>query len=172
MIPRLLLLGTCALAAVACADRTTPAALVGPIATSGAMNVQLHQVAGSGHVQQPAGMREFTFHALEQPDGSVTGSFKVVLASGLFFEADVTCLAVGGNTGWVAGTIRATNAAPVVIGSVSTFYAIDNGEGDQAGDIVSLATFNGAAGADAAFCANRPLVLPQLAVTDGNVQVR
>ena len=132
-----------------------------------------HHVLGSGHVQQAAGMREFTFHAVEQADGSASGSYKIVLANGLFFETDVTCMAVNDNVGWIAGTIRATNAAPVVVGSVSTVFVIDNGEGDNApADIVSLATFNGAAGADQAFCANRPLVLPQLVVPNGNVQVR
>jgi hypothetical protein len=37
---------------------------------------------------------------------------------------------------------------------------------------VSLAAFNLGAGLDQAFCADQPLALPPLAVTDGNVQVR
>ena len=162
--------GAAALAVLACAEPTAPPLPYGVLSSFEAPN---HQIVGAGHVEQTTGMREFTFHALEHPDGSAQGSFKVVLPNGLFFEADVTCLAVTGNTGWVGGLIRASNAAVVIIGSVSTFYVIDNGEGSGApADIVSIATFNGAAGADAAFCAARPLALPPLTVTQGNVQVR
>jgi len=168
-VPRRFSFGGAVLAAFACADPSAPPLEDVPrLAVTG----PFHHVVGSGHVEQAAGLREFTFHAIEQPDGTATGSFKVILPSGLFFEADVTCAAVDGNTGWVGGVIRATNAAAVIIGSVSTFYAIDGGEGEGAGDIVSTAAFNGAAGADLAFCANRPLALPPLTVRDGNVQVR
>jgi hypothetical protein len=52
------------------------------------------------------------------------------------------------------------------------FYAIDDGEGEGAADVVSTAAFNAGAGADLAFCADRPLALPPLTVTGGNVQVR
>lgn len=54
--------------------------------------------AGSGHSETAAGLREFTFHAIGQPDGPVNDSYKVVLPNGLFFEADVICLAVDGTT--------------------------------------------------------------------------
>ena len=158
-----------ALTALACSDSAGPIALEGP---SFGLTAPGHRVTGSGHVQTDAGLREFTFHALELPGSRTSGSYKVVLPNGLFFEADVTCLAVEGNTGWVAGTIRATNAAGVVVGSATTFYAIDGGEGGEAVDTVSLAAFNLPEGADLDFCAERPLLLPPLAVTDGNVEVR
>lgn len=164
--------GVCAVTLLACAEATAPPAMARTNVAPVALGVSAHHIVGSGHVEQAAGLREFTFHATEHPDGSVSGSFKVVLPSGLFFEADVTCMAVSENTGWVGGVIRATNAAPVVVGSVSTVYVIDNGEGEGAADIVSTATFNGAAGGDAAFCNNRPLALAPLPVADGNVQVR
>lgn len=131
-----------------------------------------HLVAGSGHVQTAAGLREFTFHAAEGPDGSVSGSYKIVLPNGLFLEVDVTCMAVEDDTGWVAGTIRASNAGFIIIGSGSMFYTIDNGEGEGAEDIVSTAAFNVAEGGDLAFCEDRPLLLAPMTVTDGNVQVR
>jgi hypothetical protein len=158
-----------AVIALACAD---PTVLLSPERPAADVAVPGHHVTGSGHVQTPAGQREFTFHALEQPQGGVTGSFKVVLPNGLFFEADVTCVSVSGNTGWVGGTIRATNAAVVVVGSRSMFYAIDNGEGGDPPDIVSTAVFNAAAGVELAFCENQPLALAPFTVTDGNVQVR
>lgn len=166
---RLAALCTALLGAAACSEPVAPR--VSEVVQSASI-VAPHRVVGAGHVEQSAGLREFTFHALETPGGGAEGSFKIVLPNGLFFEADVTCVSVDGNTGWVAGAISATNAAAIVVGSVSTFYVIDNGEGDDAGDVVSLATFNGAAGADAAFCADRPLVLPPLTITGGNVQVQ
>ena len=78
-------------------------------------------------------MRELTLHAVERPDGAVGVSYKVVLANGLFFEADVTCVTVDGNVGWVGGVIRDSNAGIIVLGSTSMFYAIDNGEGGGGG---------------------------------------
>ena len=166
---RLVVAGAATFAAASCSDATSP---VGPEAPSLSVTGPHHRVVGSGHVDQAAGMREFTFHAVEHPDGTAAGSYKIVLPSGLFFEADVTCLAVEGNTGWVGGVIRASNSGAVIIGSTSRFYAIDNGEGPDAGDVVSNAVFNGAAGADLAFCADRPLNLGFLAVARGNVGVR
>jgi hypothetical protein len=164
-----------AVVAVSCADATiplAPEALSSDAAPAHLVAATGHLAAGSGHVETAAGLREFTFHALGQPQGGVTGSFKVVLPNGLFFEADVTCLSVNGNTGWVGGTIRATNAGVVIVGSGSMFYAVDNGEGGGTADVVSVAVFNAAAGADIAFCANQPLELAAMTVTDGNVQVR
>lgn len=166
---RMSLMSAMVLAVASCSDPYGPSTKEEP---QFSVTGPFHHVVGSGHVEQATGLREFTFHAIERPDGTVAGSFKVVLPSGLFFEADVTCMAVAGNTGWVGGVIRETNAAVVIVGSVSTFYAIDNGEGEGAADVVSIAAFNGAAGADAAFCADRPLLLPPLTVDLGNVQVR
>ena len=168
IVHRVSLLSLCVIAATSCADPSAPA----QDAPSAGVGAPGHLVAGSGHVESAAGLREFTFHAIEEAGGGVTGSYKIVLPNGLFFEADVSCMAVDGNTGWVAGVIRATNAAVVVVGSRSMFYAMDNGEGDGAADIVSLAAFTLGEGADLAFCADRPLALPPLTVTDGNVQVR
>lgn len=167
-IRRVLALAPAALVMLACSEPVGPQ--LARVAQASALSAG-PRVIGAGHVQQATGLREFTFHAVQDGDRA-RGSFKVILPNGLFFEADVTCVSVNGSTGWVGGVIRATNAAPVVLGSVSTFYAIDNGEGGAAADIVSIATFNGGAGGDTAFCANQPLVLPPLAVTAGNVQVQ
>jgi hypothetical protein len=166
---RSLLLTVLAVALSACADAPTAAIVDGPDL---AVVAPGHLVAGSGHVTTSAGTREFTFHAVERPDGSVGGSYKIVLPNGLFFEADVTCVAVESMTGWVAGVIRATNAAVVVVGSTSMFYAIDNGEGGSPADVVSTAAFNLPEGRDLEFCAEQPLLLARQTVTEGNVQVR
>lgn len=158
-----------ALATLACADTPTSASPETPSFDVAAVG---HLVTGSGHVQTASGLREFTFHAVEHPDGSVSGSYKIVLPNGLFFEADVTCVTVDGSTGWVGGVIRDTNAGIVEVGSTSMFYAIDNGDGGTDADIVSLAAINRDPGADVQFCTEQLLELAPLTVTDGNVQVR
>lgn len=170
-IHRLCLLGSALFLLASCTEAGQPTMPDAIVLASHVTEGVGPRVVGSGHVESAAGLREFTFHAVERPDGSVTGSYKIVLPNGLFFEADVTCLAVGGDTGWVAGTIRDTNAGVVIVGSTSMFYAIDGGEGEGATDVVSIAAFNGAEGADLAFCEDRPLALAPLTVTQGNVQV-
>lgn len=168
-IRRWFLLAVAAGTVAACADVSDPLALD---AVRTADQATHHRVVGSGHVQTTAGLREFTFHAVESPLDGVSGSYKIQLPNGLFFEADVTCLTVEGNTGWIAGRIRASNAGIVELGSRSMVYVIDAGEGDDASDVVSLAAFNMPEGTDLAFCEEKPLLLPPLTVTDGNVQVR
>ncbi|MEO7769672.1 MAG: hypothetical protein ABIX19_01495 [Gemmatimonadaceae bacterium] len=134
-----------------------------------------HHVTGSGHV--PIGMtddlREFTFHAIEHPDGSVTGSYKVERTdTGAYFIVDVTCMSVVKNTAWIAGRISETNTASVRVGTVSYFWAEDGGEGADAQDIVSNARINDRDGADVDFCNTRPTRLAPLRVEMGNVQIR
>lgn len=91
----------------------------------------------------------------------------------LFFTVDVSCMSIVGNTAWVGGIISDTNASFVQVGSVSYFYAIDNGEGSAApADVVSTARFNDIAGEDLRFCDEQPLLLPSFEIQQGNVQVR
>jgi hypothetical protein len=149
---------------LASATRTASAGDAGP------------RVVGSGHVSVGLtdDLREFTFHAVTHPDGSVTGSYRVERTdTGVFFTVEVTCMSVVGNMGWVAGIITETNAPAVRVGTVSYFWARDNGEGDDAQpDVVSTARINDAAGRDVEFCTNHPTVLPPNTVEFGNVQIR
>ncbi|HEX9581765.1 MAG TPA: hypothetical protein VF970_11730 [Gemmatimonadales bacterium] len=132
-----------------------------------------HRVIGSGHLAQTAGLREFVFHALQDSDGNAKGSYTITLASGVFLTVNVTCMSVVGNTGWVGGIIAETNSSAIRVGSVSYFFAVDNGEGDgDPADRVSSARINDADGQDLVFCTDRPLLLPSFDITDGNVQVR
>lgn len=167
-IQRLFPVALAVLTATACAEVSDPVSSEPQLSMNGAG----HRVVGSGHVQAGDGIREFTFHAMEDPSGEVSGSYKIVLPNGLFVEADVTCLTVDGDTGWVGGVIRDSNAGIIDIGSTTMFYAIDDGEGDGAADIVSLAAFNQDPGVDLQFCNEQPLELAPLAVAEGNVQVR
>ncbi|MDH3732939.1 MAG: hypothetical protein OEU54_05370 [Gemmatimonadota bacterium] len=127
---------------------------------------------GSGHVPAAGGQRVFTFHAANHPDGTTQGSYRIGLTGpGLYFSVDVTCMTIVDNTAWVAGLISESNASFIDIGSVSYFYAIDDGEGEGSADIVSTARFNDIAGEDLRFCAERPLGLPSFPIAQGNVQV-
>lgn len=130
--------------------------------------------SGSGHVDFGDGLRVFTFHAKEMKNGSAKGSYRIHLTSlGLFFEVDVTCVSTEGSTAWVAGIISDSNADFIEIGSVSYFYAIDNGEGaGSPPDVVSTARINDVAGEDLAFCRDQILLLPSFPIQYGNVQVR
>jgi len=131
-------------------------------------------VTGSGHIEAGDGLRNFTFHAMLRPDGSAEGSYQIHRTDlGTVFSVDVTCLAIVGNQAWIAGIIASTNDPTVRVGTVSYFYAIDNGEGiDAPADVVSLARINDLAGRDIEFCTNNPTVLPPRQVQLGGVQIR
>lgn len=135
---------------------------------------KLASVTGSGHVPFGDGQRVFTFHARDQGDGTAEGSYRITLTDpSLFFSVDVTCMATEGNTAWVAGVISDSNAPFIQLGSISYFFAIDNGEGANApADVVSNARINDVEGEDLLFCQDRPLLLPSFPITQGNVQVR
>lgn len=165
------LLSSMFLVLAACSDTDEPFAPAGQVLATESVAAAGHQATGSGHVEGAAGLREFTFHALEESDVGAKGSFKVVLANGAFFEADATCLAVDGDTAWVGGVIRDSSIG-AIIGTTSMFWVRDGGEGAGAEDIVSTAAFLGGEGDDLAFCENRPLELPPMIVTQGNVDVR
>jgi hypothetical protein len=135
-------------------------------------SVRESAVTGSGHVPSGTGLREFTFHATRKVDGSVHGSYKIEFTgTGLYFVVSLTCMAVEGNTGWLAGIISETNWSVIQVGTVSYFYATDNGEGGDVPDQVSSARINDRDGEDLVFCSERPLLLPSFAIQNGNVQV-
>jgi hypothetical protein len=163
---------TLAACAIEPAGRVTEPVFEAPSRNAGRA---VSSVTGSGHtnIGLTDDLREFTFHAIEHPDGSVTGSYKVERTdNGQYFIVDVTCLSVEGNTAWVAGRIVETNIAVVRVGTVSYFFAIDNGEGGDTPDVISIARINDRDGADVEFCTTHPLLLPRLVVANGNVQVR
>ena len=129
---------------------------------------------GRGFQEIASGEREFTFAAIRLPNGQAWGRYTIRLTGpDLFFTVDVSCMTVEGNTAWVAGHIVDTNAAFVEIGSVSYFYAIDNGgPGSSEPDIVSTARFNDIEGEDEAFCRDRVLLLDSAPIDGGFVRVR
>ena len=160
------------LALLACseAEQTT---LSGPQLSAGGNGVQ-SSATGSGHYIAGDQIRTLAFSAVQYADGSASGEYQIdVHASNTSFHVSVTCLSVVGNTAWIAGVIDWSSGPPVLPGTVSYFYAIDNGEGSGAApDIVSVARINDRPEADEEFCTTRPLALPPRDVVHGNVQVR
>ena len=111
------------------------------------------------------------FHAVEQADGSVSGSYYYQsVFNHVSIHVDVTCMTVVDNRAWVAGIISDSNVEPL-IGSVSYFYATDNGEGAGVTDEVSLVRAADEAGEDIRFCEELPTILPNREVLRGNVNV-
>ena len=129
---------------------------------------------GRGFIELDNGNREFSFRAVRRPNGKTRGKYTIRLTGpDLFFTVQVSCLAVEGNTAWVGGHIIESNADFVEIGSVSYFYAIDNGRGPHAPpDIVSTARFNDELGQDLVFCENRDLFLEPFEIDGGRVRIR
>jgi hypothetical protein len=129
---------------------------------------------GSGHYYVADELRTLAFSAVGHADGTASGEYEIdVHATGVRFHVTVTCLSVRGNTAWIAGIIDRSSGPPVQEGTVSYFYAVDNGEGaNAAADTVSVARINDVPGAAQEFCTTQPLLLPPRAVVHGNVAVR
>jgi hypothetical protein len=157
-----------------CDHPASPARITGPLTPSLSVEGRPVVVSGSGHIEVGDGLRNFTFHAVQHPDGSVSGSYAIYRTDlGTGFTVDVSCLSVVGNGAWVGGHIATSTQPGVVVGTVSYFYAFDNGEGGNAPpDIVSIARINDPPGRDVEFCTNRPQLLPPRVVEMGNVQIR
>lgn len=158
----------------ACSQATTD-----PLMPSFAQRGGGVKLTGSGHTDLPISgeMRNFTFHAITHPDGTVSGSYRLARHDlDIWFRVEVTCMSTNGNTAWVAGIISETNAPNLlIVGRVSYFFAVDGGEGDGAVDKISRARINDAPGQDQVFCGLQPTAIfdpNPLTILQGNVQLR
>lgn len=133
-------------------------------------------VIANGNAITPLGAarRIVKFTVSRSASGVVTGTYRVDRTdSGAWFRVGVTCASVVGDTLWVGGLIKETNTPAIVKGSVSYFFAVDNGSGSGAPkDEISTTRINDAAGQDQAFCTDRPALLPKQALLDGFVNVQ
>lgn len=174
MRPHLVCLAVLAGALAACDNPASPTLKTGPVTPSFGVDGLPTVVSGSGHIEAGDGLRNFTFHAMKRPDGSVAGSYQIRRTDlGVGFTVDVKCLTVVGNGAWVGGIIASTTQAGVNVGTVSYFYAFDNGEASNAPpDIVSIARINDVPAALEEFCTELPQILPPRNVQFGNVQIR
>lgn len=159
------LAGFAALAALAATGMSIPALADGVVASA----------TGSGHFTAGGELRTFTFSAIKQADGTVSGEWQVVsrVGNGAHLHGSVTCLSVVGNRAWIGTVIESSDNPVVVIGSEGGFRVVDNGEGQgEPPDQTSLAFINGPPGFAQNYCNNMPAAPPLNAVEDGNIQVR
>lgn len=148
-----ILAGTLLLAA--CADTTDPV-----FTPDYAANPVLEQASGSGHIRQDNNRRTFSFHAQKHADGSASGSFNLITASGVHVTGNVSCLRVVGNEAWIGGEAK----SGVAEGTRVAFRVQDGGEGAGSADRISGVFSNrGCAGAAR---------LGMFTVDAGNVQVK
>lgn len=111
------------------------------------------------------------FSATKRGDGTVSGSYYYQsVFNHVSIHVDVTCLTVQGNRAWVAGIIS-RSSIDALVGTVSYFYATNNGEGVGTSDEVSLVRAGDVAGQDLVFCEELPILLPNREVLHGNVNV-
>lgn len=148
---------------------------LGPPSTS--VGGVVASASGSAHRIRPLPDGELwvlTFSAQKSADGTVTGYAHIDRKDlGAAWDVEVTCLSVVGNTAWIGGIIRNARGGLPRDGTVSYFYVIDNGEGDNnAVDRASAVRLNDLAGEDQTFCNLRPLLLPASDIAHGNIQVR
>ena len=131
------------------------------------------RASGAAHREAEGKPIILNFSAVKRTDGSVTGSYVYhSVFNHVKIHVDVTCMTVTeGNKAWIAGIITQSSIDGLV-GTVSYFYAFDNGEGAGAEpDIVSLVRANDVAGEDQVFCRELPTALPAREVVRGSVNV-
>lgn len=121
----------------------------------------------------PTATRQLNFRVTQQSDGSVSGGYYVKRSdNGAWFRGRATCMAIVGDTVWIAGITTETNVPNVArIKTVSYFYAVDQGSGSPP-DLVSAVRLNDVAGQDAVFCRDRPTLLGFNPLIGGDVVVR
>lgn len=164
-----------ALLAVACDSPVTePVGMADAFAASASPEAVIASATGAAHRIRGGEIWVLSFNANKRANGTVTGQYRVDrMDIPVSFNVDVTCMSVSGNTAWIAGIIRNQAGDIAIDGTVSYFYVIDNDEGPNGGgDIVSGLRLNDVAGEDTRFCEDKPLLLPQVPVELGNVQVR
>lgn len=162
---------------VACAE--APVTATAPAASWLSQSADGILLTGAGHTDLPVNgdMRNFTFHVKRAPDGAVSGGYRLHRHDiDAWFTVDATCMTVDGTTAWVGGIISDTNVPNLIrVGTVSYFFATDDGEGTGAADRISRARTNDRAGQDAVFCATQPRAAfdpNPLTILQGNVQLR
>ncbi len=144
--------------------------------------------AGSGNYEiEPGVMRIFTHNAQRKEDGSVNGRFMLNnLSTDIHIIGSVLCFTINGNEAYFGGVIEESNYTnpdfPLLWqpGTCVYFSTVDNGEGGNTADIISL-TFNGVGATPftqedvLGFCADPTTCpwyfYPKREVQDGNIQI-
>lgn len=86
---------------------------VGDSAQPSDMDVVGPAVSGAGQIRAEGSFRTFAFHAVNEADGSVSGTFQLVSRDGrgrdrsmLVVHGTVTCVTVRNNAAWIGGVIE------------------------------------------------------------------
>ncbi len=122
-------------------------------------------------VEQLGGIQNFSFHARENEDGSITGSFEVKARDAILggrMHGTIDCLTIDGNTATMSGVATQSTFEAWPAGTPIWFRVVDNGEGnnsdpDQFSDIWLLYTV---------FTCNETVTNALNDIENGNVQVK
>jgi hypothetical protein len=127
---------------------------------------------GAAHRESQGRPVILNFSATLLTDGSASGQYYFrEVASGTWIRVGVTCMSTrDDNKAYVAGLIE-DSSHPQFVGTVSYFFAFDNGEGAGTTDIVSRTRAADRPGQDLVFCAEQPELLGEREVLHGNVNV-
>jgi hypothetical protein len=164
-----------ALVVVACTEQPDPAGVASTANRRSSVGDQGVVASATGGIQRIRGddLWVMAFTAVQRADGSTTGNYHVDRQDlGIRFDVDVTCMSVHGDTAWIAGIIRKVDGPLVREGTISYFWAVDKGEGDDAVDLASAIRINDLPGRDQEFCTLNPKLLVLSPVDYGNLQIR
>ena len=141
----------------------------------------LESASGHGTLPTADGPRQFSFNAVRQADGSVTGhavlhnpSFEGENGNAYQLHVDITCMRVVGDIAIFGGTTERTND-PNLVDAV--FFSVeDNGEPGKDNDRISSVFFwddDPATTGDPQACLlTGPTDFPLHRIESGNIQVR
>ena len=134
----------------------------------------VHRLTGGGKIDLSAFElfpETYTFSASADGDGNVRGQAQIRLSDPLVsFHAEISCLAVDGNSAWVGGSVvQSSDAGVLPLGTQFWTRVQDNGESEASPpDRIGFVRL----GASAAVCnERRPVQMPFL-FTKGNLTVR
>jgi hypothetical protein len=125
----------------------TLAALLLTIGSGVALAQVVASATGSGQIHVSGEYRTFTFSAQTDSSGVTTGVTQG-FNRGLPFswQGSINCLDVEGNIATMSGTVTYANPDPgpsgITVGTPLVFQVIDNGEGQNPPDLISLTFFN------------------------------
>lgn len=160
---------------VSCESATAPPATdVGAASFDRSASAPVHHVSGGGQLDVaalfPASDKEsYGFSASVDGDGIASGQIQIDFGDSEPFHADVTCLAVNGNSAWIGAVVTQTHDEQAVpVGTQLWVRVQDNGEGGSGSpDRMSFVRL-----APASFCAlQRPAGMP-FEWQHGNIRIR
>lgn len=130
---------------------------------------------GAGHFVQANGeLRKFSFSAVKQADGGVSGQYQLVAGNGdLVAHGHVECLTTIGNEAWIGGPLERNNVgAPFDSGWLRVADNGDGGSGTADGISLLVVAVDPTGDAARAFCADTPDAPPLNDVVAGDISVR